>query len=267
LSEPPTSGETPLPFVRDFPYPLNVFMHVITQEEGEARDLHYGLFENPGESILTAQQRSTDLVLSRLPSPPARVLDVGMGLGRTLATLGCLGYDAEGITPDEHQVALAMSRFGQDLRARVAAFESFTSPDPYDALLFQESSQYIDSNRLFDQALALVAPIGTLLVLDEFSMRPVDRPGALHRYDGFLAAGERTGFTLEEELDLSTQAAPTVDWFLARLPRHRSGLIGELALRPEQLDALQESGRSYRDLYRTRDYGYRLLRFRAPHSS
>lgn len=251
---------------RDVPYPLNVFMHVISREEGEARDLHYGLFERPKDSILEAQQRSTDLVLSRLPPPPARILDVGMGLGRTLATLSRLGYEAEGITPDEQQVALARSRFGSGLRARVAAFETFAEERRYDLLLFQESSQYIESAALFANARRLLEPGGTLLALDEFSMGPIDRTGALHRYDEFLEAGERTGFTLEEEVDLSARAAPTVDWFLARLPHHRAGLISDLGLSGEQLDALLESGRGYRDLYRTGDYEYRLLRFRAPNS-
>jgi SAM-dependent methyltransferase len=249
---------------RDFPYPLNVFIYVITNEEGEARDLHYGLFERPDESILRAQQRSTDLVLARIPQPPLRVLDVGIGFGRTLAALARLGYDAEGITPDEHQAAAARSRFGPGLHATVTAFETFTSRDPYDLLLFQESSQYIDSAALFENASRLLGPGGTLLALDEFSMRPVDRPGALHRYDQFLEAAAGRGFVLEEEVDLSSRAAPTVDYFLTRLPRHRAGLVSELGLAPEQLDALLESGRAYRDLYASGDYGYRLLRFRAP---
>lgn len=241
-------------------------MHVISREEGEARDLHYGLFERPGESILAAQQRSTDLVLAHFPGPPIRVLDVGMGLGRTVATLTRLGHDAEGITPDEHQVTLARSRFGPDLHATVAAFETFTSEDPYDLLLFQESSQYIDSSALFEKARKLLRPGRTVLVLDEFSMRPVDRPGALHRYDDFLEAAANAGFALEEGLDLSRQAAPTVDYFLARLPRHRAGLIAELGLSDDQLDSLLESGHAYRHLYATGDYAYRLLQLRARRS-
>src|SRR5437762_183081 len=117
-------------------------MHILTHEEGAVRYLHYGLFERPDDSIDAAQERSTELLLSRLPPPPARLLDVGVGLGTTLERLTRLGYDAEGITPDEKQAALAREPVA------VASFETFDG-GPYDLLLFQESSQYIDSDALF----------------------------------------------------------------------------------------------------------------------
>ena len=59
---------------RDFPFPLNVLLNVLTREEGRAESMHYGLFEKPDGSIAAAQERSTALLLSRLPRPPARVL-------------------------------------------------------------------------------------------------------------------------------------------------------------------------------------------------
>ena len=69
----------PLIAYRDFYYPLNVFMHILMHEEGAVRYLHYGLFERDDDSIDVAQERSTELLLSRLPPPPARLLDVGVG--------------------------------------------------------------------------------------------------------------------------------------------------------------------------------------------
>ena len=41
----------PLPY-RDFYYPLNVFMHILNQEEGGVSYLYYGLFERSDESIV-----------------------------------------------------------------------------------------------------------------------------------------------------------------------------------------------------------------------
>src|SRR5882762_1270818 len=58
-----------LPY-RDFFYPLNVFMHILTHEEGGVDYLHYALFESGTERIGAAQERSTELLLSRLPPPP-----------------------------------------------------------------------------------------------------------------------------------------------------------------------------------------------------
>jgi cyclopropane fatty-acyl-phospholipid synthase-like methyltransferase len=248
---------------RDFPFPLNVFMHVLTLEEGAVHSMHYGLFEREDESIAAAQERSTALLVERLPRPPCRLLEVGIGLGTTLARLSRLGYDVEGITPDERQIAVARSRFGDALPVHAASFESFQTASRYEAILFQESSQYIDSGELFRKARTLAAPGARVVVLDEFAIRPVAMPGALHRLDLFLGSAESQGFRREEEIDLSRQAAPTIRYFLDRLPRHRAALVADLGLSPEQLDSLIESGAVYADLYRSGAYGYRLLRFRA----
>jgi SAM-dependent methyltransferase len=247
----------------DFPFPLNVLLHVLTLEEGSIQYMHYGLFERPDESIVVAQERSTALLLERLPSPPCRLLEVGIGLGTTLARLTDLGYDAEGIAPDERQISMARSRFGDSLRLHAVPFEGFQTGSRYDAIVFQESSQYIDSGELFRRARALAAAGACVVVLDEFAIRPVEKPGALHGLDHFLASAESQGFRLEEEIDLSRQAAPTIRYFLDRLPRHRAALLADIGVSPEELDGLIESGSAYADLYQSGAYGYRLLRFRA----
>lgn len=247
---------------RDFPYPLSVFLHVLAREEGAALGLHYGLFESKDESMATAQGRSTALLIEQLPPPPASLLEVGIGLGSTLDRLTRLGYDAEGIGPDERQVAAARSIFGS-VRAHVAPLETFEAGRRYDVIVFQESAQYIESGALFGRTRRLAAPGATVVVLDEFALRPIERPGALHRLDRFREAAGREGFRLEKEIDLSRAAAPTVDYFLDRLPRHRESLVAALDLSDGQVDALVESGQAYRDLYADGSYGYRLLRFRA----
>lgn len=244
----------PLPY-RDFYYPLNVFMHILTQEGGAVEYLHYGLFESPDESLATAQERSTELLLARLPPPPARLLEVGIGLGTTLHRLTTLGYDVEGITPDDKQIAMVRERFGDAVRARCIAFEQFPPDTTYDCIFFQESSQYIESNALFAKAAELTKH---LVVLDEF--RTGDA-GTLHRYDEFLAAASRHGFRLTEEVDLSEKAPPTVDYFMTRIPRYRSLLTRDLGLTDQQVDELIASGTEYVELYRRGVYVYRLLRF------
>ncbi len=248
---------------RDFPFPLNVLLTVLEREEGSVQSMHYGLFETPGESIGAAQERSTALLLSRLPPPPARLLEVGIGLGTTLARLTDMGYAAEGITPDPVQAAAAKERFGERIRVQTAPLERFETADRYDAVFFQESSQYIESDALFRKVRALCAPGARVVVLDEFALRPVDQPGALHRLDRFLEAARHEGFDAKEDLDVSWQALPTIDWFLERIPRHREAIGAGLGISRDQLDALIASGREYRELYATGAYGYRLLRLRA----
>jgi len=125
---------------RDFPFPLNVFVHVLSREEGTVAAMHYGLFAAEDESIALAQRRSTDLLRSRLPAPPVSVLEVGIGLGHTLAELTSAGYQAFGITPDEKQLAVARKNH-DGINASCAALESFDSGGAsYDVVIFQESS-------------------------------------------------------------------------------------------------------------------------------
>ncbi len=247
-----------LPY-RDFYYPLNVFMYVLSNEERAVPYLHYGLFEDPAESIAAAQERSTELLLSRLPPPPATLLEVGIGLGTTLARLAGMGYDATGITPDLKQIAMVRERYSDQLRVHGIAFENFDETAQFDCVFFQESSQYIDAGALFQRASDLT---GHVVVIDEFALAPVDTPGALHSLERFVAAASEHGFQKIEELDLSLQAAPTVQYFTDRLPAYRDRLVSDLALTPQQIDDLIESGTRYHDLYRSGVYGYRLLVFK-----
>ncbi len=241
---------------RDFYYPLNVFMHILTHEEGDVPYLHYGLFEHSGESLATAQERSTDLLLSRLPASPARLLEAGIGLGTTLHRLTRMGYKIVGITPDDKQIAVVRERYGDAVDARCVAFEQFPAGDRFDAVFFQESSQYIDAQALFAKARELTSHV---IVLDEFAMQP---GGTLHRYEEFLAAGEQHGFSTFEDVDLSQKAPPSIDYFIERLPRYRGRLIEDLGLTSQQVDELIESGRRYRQAYDDGTYGYHLLQFR-----
>jgi methyltransferase family protein len=247
----------PLPYA-EFYYPLNVFMHILTHEEGGVAYLHYALFAHEGESIGAAQEHSTELLLERLPPPPASLLEVGIGLATTLDRLVRLGYDAEGITPDEKQIAMARARH-EHLRVHRAAFEPFAPEKAYDVVVFQESSQYIDAEALFARAETLTKRV---LVLDEFALRPLDTPG-LHARSGFLEAAERHGFGIAEELDLSARAAPTIQYFIDRIPRYREKLIADLGLSDAQVNELIVSGESYVARYADGTYGYRLFDLRA----
>lgn len=245
---------TDVPY-RDFYYPLNVFMHILTHEEGGVEYLHYGLFSHPGEPIAAAQERSTALLFERLPPPPARILDVGAGLGTTLARLTSLGYDAMGITPDPKQIAMIRSRFAGRVRVENRPFETLDESHGFDSVIFQESSQYIDAESLFAKAEKITRH---LIVLDEFAVAPAE---GLHSYTRFTECATRHGFQKTEEIDVSQQAAPTIDYFRARIPRYRQPLIDDLGVTSAQVEDLISSGERYRDLYARGVYAYRLLQF------
>jgi hypothetical protein len=167
-----------------------------------------------------------------------------------------MGYDAVGITPDEKQIAMVQQRYADTVHVQCVAFEQFASTERFDAVFFQESSQYIESHALFAKAAELTSHV---IVLDEFALK---NEGTLHRYDAFVSAARQHGFSLVDEVDYSKNAPPTVEYFMQRIPKHRQALIADLELSDQQIDDLLASGRSYVDLYQRGVYAYRLLELR-----
>ncbi|HEY2322263.1 MAG TPA: methyltransferase domain-containing protein, partial [Thermoanaerobaculia bacterium] len=184
----------------------------------------------------------------------ARLLDVGAGLGTTLRKLQALGYRVTGITPDAKQIAA----IGEGVDVRCVAFEAMPEDETFDAIVFQESSQYIDSDALFAKAAKLTRHV---IVLDEFTVR-AEEGASLHALDRFLAAARASGFELVEDLDVSAKAAPTIDYFAQRFPRYRNALRSDLAVTGAQIDALIDNGVRYRDFYDRGVYAYRVMQFR-----
>lgn len=248
---------------RLFPFPLNVYAHIVARGGGPLDYLHYGLFAPGCSGIAEAQAHSTRLALQQLPQPPVRILEVGTGLGTTLARLRELGYDASGVNPDPHQVAYAAQRHGLGPHIACCKWETFDAGGQlWDAILFQESSQYIAPADIFSRAARLLRPGGTLVILDEVGLRPPP-PGetGLNLLATLLEAAAASGFTLQKRQDLSQLAAPTVDHLLRMTAALRDELRSELGVTAQQLDALDRSNEAYRQKYADGRYGYALLRF------
>ena len=249
---------------KDLTFPLNVYAHALLLQEGKADYLHYGLFQDNETSLKAAQQFSTDLLLKKLPPPPCRILEVGVGLGATFSLLRQQGYDVHGITPDSRQIAYIQESQGAAAAVSRHSLEAFTAePGSFDVILFQESAQYIDPLVIFNQALDLLSPSGQLIIIDEFILRhDATRAEGLHSIDNVIALAGRLGFELLEHRDLSAMAAPTLDYLLKVTRTHRHSLIRDLALSDEQLNQLDASNRIYREEYASGHYGYALLHFR-----
>lgn len=251
---------------RSMSFPLGVFSYAMALEEGEAEYLHYGLFQDAETSLQEAQAHSTNLLLQCLPTAPCRILEVGIGLGTTFGKLSAMGHQVTGISPDVAQIERAQERLGEDADLRCATLEELEPDDEgYDLLLFQESAQYIHSLALIEAALKQLKPGGQLLIIDEFALKR-GGPGAesLHLLSHFRAQMERFGFDLQKERDLSDMAAPTLDYLIRVLARHRETLMRDMALSSEELDGLDRSNAAYRDKYRSGRFGYALLDYRAP---
>ncbi len=242
-------------------FPLNVFAHSIFLEVNHVDYLHYGLFK-PEESIhqvQIAQQRSSNLVLKHLPEPPCRILEIGIGLGTTASILAELGYSITGISPDPYQVAVAKQRVPDTVNLECVSFEEFSAPkESFDVILLQESAQYINSLFLYNKSYDLLSSNGVILLLDEFSLLSTSN---LHVLSYNLAQAQRCGFDLNEQIDLSKPAAPTVDYLLWVIKKHRASLVTDLALQNGVVDNLLIALDEYKQKYHNGSYGYFLLKF------
>lgn len=249
---------------KDLNFPLNVYAHAMLLQEGNADYLHYGLFQHKKTDLPTAQQFSTELVISRLPPPACRILEVGVGLGTTLSLLRRLGYDVQGLTPDAQQIAHIHKNLGNQAPVTCQCLEDFASDaESFDVMLFQESAQYIDPLVIFNKAADLLSMSGSLLIIDEFALRRVEKSvEKLHLLNDMVTQAARFGFELVEQLDLSEMAAPTLDYLLCMTAMHRQRLMHDLHLSEGQLAKLDESNRAYQKKYSSGEFGYGLLRFR-----
>lgn len=254
-------GAAAIAAVSDLAFPLNVFAACILLEEGSVDYLHYGLFQDASEALPVAQWRSCELLMERLPPAPCRILEVGIGLGTMAAELRRMGYEVYGITPDAAQIEIARSK--SDAEMVCARLEDFDSRRAgFDVILFQESSQYIDPLAIFGKAYDLLVDGGQLLILDEVALRRVEyEHEGLHLLPAMLDLAGRFGFEIIEQIDLSAKAAPTLDYLLHAVERHRGQLISDMGCTVEQLDALNASNRAYWEKYANGRFGYALLRF------
>jgi cyclopropane fatty-acyl-phospholipid synthase-like methyltransferase len=250
-------------------FPLNIYAHCLYLEQGKVDYLHYALFtqEESFQQIQIAQQRSTELLLARLPRPPARILEIGVGLGTTAKQLVERGYEVTGISLDCQQIALAQQRCQEShrLSLKCIAWEEFSAPvASYDIILLQESAQYLDTLLLFNKAYELLTPDGFVLVADEVNLKKTPKYATygLPSLTYTLAQAQRCGFELIENLDLSLSAAPTIDYLLWVIKKHYTTLQIDLNLTFSVLDDLLKSLDEYQQKYYDGHYNYVLLKFK-----
>jgi SAM-dependent methyltransferase len=137
------------------------------------------------------------LVRGRLPTPPARVVDIGCGpLGGFVPMLRASGYDAVGIDP----------RAPGEAHYQRVEFERAELPRQVDAFVASTSLHHIaDPAQVIDRMTSILASGGAVIVLewawekvDEPTAKwcfkrlgPDDEPGWLHRRrDEWLASGQ-----------------------------------------------------------------------------
>jgi SAM-dependent methyltransferase len=141
--------------------------------------------------LLRAFDRRRARILARVAPPPARLLDVGAGRGRFVATALARGYEASGIEPSPARAAAAGALYGVELTPSTIE-EADVPPGSLDAVTVWHVLEHLE-----DPDAALARTAGWL------------RPG------GALLLGVPNLGSLQARLGGAR-------WFHLDLPRHRT---------------------------------------------
>ena len=118
-----------------------------------------------------AVEQTVSFVLTHLPPPPLRILDVGCGHGLIASRLQGLGYDLVAI--DESAESVQQTR-ALGVEASVAVWPAFTD-EPFDVVLWARSLHHIQPlAEAVTQAYRLLSPHG-LVIVEEFAWAEIDR--------------------------------------------------------------------------------------------
>jgi len=241
-------------------FPLNVYANLLAFDKQPVDYLHFGLFDGDHLSMGEAQNKSTEILFSYLPPAPAKVLEVGIGLGTTQKILLDKGYLAQGITPDINQIQIAKSRLGEKGQLFCEYFENYQSSDKFDVILFQESSQYIRIDKLFSQLKHLISDQGRIIIIDEVRLNPKTDCG-LHYPEEMIGMAKENGMKIRFYRDLSALAKPTMTYIKDKLAQYNNEVLAVLGNDFKQLKELEASTETYLKNYSNGDFGYYLFVF------
>jgi SAM-dependent methyltransferase len=202
-------------------FPLNVYAEALRLEYGAIDSLHLGLMKPGDSSLPRAQARATERLLALLPPPPCRILEVGVGLGKTFERLAQAGHEVTGITPDHQQIKVVRDRIGDIGHLICTRFEDLKTSSPlFDVILFQESAQYLQPpERLLLDSARQLALGGIIVGMDEFSLAKLAR---LREFQ------PGTGLAIEEFADVTREACSSCARLVELIDRHGQRLSREL---------------------------------------
>ena len=177
----------------------------------------------------------TQFVVSQLPPPPARILEVGCGRGELARRLADAGHDVTAIDPAAPEGAIFRPLKLEDMPE---------DEPPYDVVVAVRSLHHVsDLSLAFGRIAALLLPAGRL-VLEEFGWDRLDVATAewFHGQLRVLAAAGR-----------AERAAPTLEACCRDWEEEHVGLYGYADLRAELDRRFEER------LFEWRPYLHRLL--------
>lgn len=241
--------------IRSLPQPFGFYRHILGNDF-----LHFGYWEQASYDIRQAQEALSKLLLSHLPPPPARVLDVGCGFGVTAELLHGRGYQVTALAPSAELIAYAQAQHpGPRYFACGFLDEAISATEQYDVILFQEVLQYFpDLDAVFAKVAQLLAPKGRVICCDEVSHDPATRQSsAVHSPQQLAEAYGRHGFTRTFHREIGRQVLPTCEFAVARFTAERANMLALFgAQAAAEIDFFLAGWRQQLEWYTSGQFGY-----------
>jgi 2-polyprenyl-3-methyl-5-hydroxy-6-metoxy-1,4-benzoquinol methylase len=191
--------------------------HVLGKGLFKLEHLHYGLWKKGLEpdilNLHIAQDEYCKFIISHIPAEVESILDVGCGAGAFSKRLVDLGYKIDCVCPTEYQNKLVEELLGQSSEVFKCKFEDIQTGKKYDMVMFCESFQYINLDRVIDVAASLVRHGGYMLICDFFKKQSADSCDIKggHKFDKFMDILKQSAFDIIEDIDITDQTAPNMD--------------------------------------------------------
>jgi 2-polyprenyl-3-methyl-5-hydroxy-6-metoxy-1,4-benzoquinol methylase len=229
-------------FGAKLPEPFNFSQSVF--KEGH---VHFGFWPDnlSGLSLEEAQEKMFNLLLSYFPEPPAKVLDVGCGLGVSAAILAEKGYRVTAIAPSEELISYAKKKYGSEkVDYQNAGFldesEQGFAADIYDVIFFQESLQTLQPvGNVFQKARRRLAPKGKIVFGDEVCLdRSIQNQTAAHHRSDIITALSESGFRISSQQSVRENVLQTCNEVINRFATHFDHVVRQVDS-PDTADRLQ----------------------------
>lgn len=179
-------------------------------------DLHYGLWTNGIEpqirNLPHAQEEYSRFLLEHIPRDAKRILDVGCGAGGLAAKLVERGHQVDCVSPNAFLNQQAKARLGVRARLFECKYEDYRTSEVYDAIVFCESFQYVNMQKGLKLVNSQLRSGGSLVICDFFRLPSMNEKSPIsggHYIDKFQQIIAGFPFKLVEEIDITSQAAPT----------------------------------------------------------
>lgn len=210
--------------------------------------LHFGLWpsNNPELTGEEAQQNMFEHLVTFLPGPPAKILDVGCGLGYSANLLALKGYEVIAIAPSCELVEYARKKY----RSSGVVFEildyfkdndSIFAKSSYDVVLFQESTQYLHPlNDAIKKTLYLLRDKGLIIICDEICYNLSIKPETLiHMESDYITSLSNNSFVIDKNENLSESVKATYDFVIDNFTANFDKTIAACNNNKQGIDSLR----------------------------